>query len=627
HGLDYDTSNAYSWNPQPTQQAGIPIPKIYGTYKIESPNIIATNIQNKVDGYQYLNILSCIGIGPYKRIYDFKLNDQPIGNYQGITVYTQRGNLNQGLNFNFVDTRTEYNLSIKLSQNQPYIYQTVGDNFDGIEVDITFPNGLYYPNDAGGLDLVIVDFRVEIRRLGDSHWTPISFQAANISEKVSVLPHWSLGRQVQDFRGRWYWEECRRGSSNPYEHNEGDEEYIYGKGFCNWKWLSGRVQLATQVADFTSAVGSKAAVTRRYFRTKLLQKGTYEIKVTKLANLWLSSRKLRSTPFENVVYLHARGGTHPSLTAIADSTSTKYSNSMYLTAVREVYYDDFIYPRHALVAINARATDQLSGSIRLSCMVEGAMVRIYNPDTQTWTVDTTDNPAWIAYDILTKPVFNNNLAVVKYRGFHPSQLKLDEWVEAAQYFDELVPDGKGGYEKRCTFNGIFDSSTSTWSAVLDVLQVGRASPTWDGTKIGIVIDKRVGDDDLDGIVQVFGMGNIIKDSFRESWLSATDRAAVITADFINAENDYRRDTFTLTNKNINSSNSVRLPLFGATKPSQVWRELMFRLKKNELLLNTVTIDAGIEAIRCTIGDKVGVSHDIPQWGYSGRILDATQTTV
>ncbi|HQD37237.1 MAG TPA: hypothetical protein PKV92_09110, partial [Thermodesulfovibrio thiophilus] len=387
HGLDYDTSNAYSWNPQPTQQAGIPIPKIYGTYKIESPNIIGAYVQNKVDGYQYLNILSCIGIGPYKRIYDFKLNDQPIGNYQGITVYTQRGNLNQGLNFNFVDTRTEYNLSIKLSQNQPYIYQTVGDNFDGIEVDITFPTGLYYPNDAGGLDLVIVDFRVEIRRLGDSHWTPISFQAANIFEKVSVLPHWSLGRQVQDFRGRWYWEECRRGSRNPYEHNEGDEEYIYGKGFCNWKWLSGRVQLATQVADFTSAVGSVAAVTRRYFKTKLLQKGTYEIKVTKLANLWLSSRKLGSTPFENVVYLHARGGTHPSLTAIADSTSTQYSNSMYLTAVREVYYDDFIYPRHALVAINARATDQLSGSIRLSCMVEGSMVRIYNPDTQTWTVD------------------------------------------------------------------------------------------------------------------------------------------------------------------------------------------------------------------------------------------------
>lgn len=599
HGLDYDTSNAYSWNPQPTQQAGIPVPRIYGIHKVESPNIIATNIEN-INNKQYLNLLFCVGIGRYKNIYNVTINDQPIEYYQGVELHTRLGNLNQAIIPNFNDTKSEYSIGVKVSKGTPYTYLTVGNNFDGIEVDITFPQGLYYANDKGGLDTNSVDFSIEIRKLGNPNWTPITFKAVQV-KRVTTTSRWSLGNWVWDDNGNRVWYEVQAGSSDPNAHYEGEyQRFVYNYymdyDWYYWRWVTfTNTEIVTETVGYTTASGaSNSAIRLTYKSGTITDKGKYEIRITRLTD---------------------------------DRTSSRYGDAMYATSVREVYTDDFTYPRHALVGIKALATDQLSGSIRLSCMVEGSMVRIYNPDTQTWTVDTTDNPAWIAYDILTKPVFDDNLNVIKYRGFQPSNIKLDEWIDAAQYFDELVPNGKGGYEKRCTFNGIFDSSTSTWSAVLDVLQVGRASPTWDGTNIGIVVDKRVGNDDLDGIVQVFGMGNIIKDSFRESWLSSSDRAAVITSDFINAEIDYQRDTFTLTNKNINSSNSVRLPLFGATKPSQVWRELMFRLKKNELLLNTVTIDAGIEAIRCTIGDKVGVSHDIPQWGYSGRILDATQTTV
>ena len=53
----------------------------------------------------------------------------------------------------------------------------------------------------------------------------------------------------------------------------------------------------------------------------------------------------------------------------------------------------------------------------------------------------------------------------------------------------------------------------------------------------------------------------------------------------------------------------------------------FRLEKNEKLCNTIKIEAGIEAIRSTLGDKIGIAHDVPQWGYSGRILAATINTV
>lgn len=516
-GGDFDVSRAYSWNPQPTQQAGIPIQRVYGTHKIETPNIISSYIEN-VNDKQYVNILMGLGMGPYKSLSDFKINDQPVTYYQGVELYTRLGNLNQEIIPTFNNTKSEYPLSIKITQSTPYTYLTINNSFDEAEIDVTFPQGLFYSNDSGGLDAHSVSIKIERKKIGDALWTTI------VEEAVT---------------------------------------------------------------------GAQTASIRRTYKTGTLVYGQYEFKITKVS---------------------------------IDQTSYRYGDDMYLTAVREVYYDDFEYPNQVLVAVKALATDQLSGSIKLSCMAEGSMVRIYNSGTQTWSVDMTDNPAWIVYDILTKPIFDNNLNVLEYEGFNPSRLILQDFVDLATYCNELVPNGRGGTEKRCTFNGIFDCSQSTWSAVLSVLQLARAIPTWNGINIGIVIDKKVGSSELDGISQVFGMGNIAKDSFKESWSSGAQRAATLQTDYINAELGYKRETCTRVNRNINSNNSLRLPLFGATKASQVWRELDFRLEKNEKLCNTVKIDAGIEAIRCTLGDKVGIAHDVPQWGYSGRILDATINT-
>lgn len=583
--LDFDVSRSYSWNPQPTQQAGIPIQRVYGTHKIESPNIIATYIEN-VNDKQYINILFDLGIGPYKRLYDFKINDQPIENFQGVTIETRLGHLNQTAITNFNDTKTEYPLSVKIVKDTPYTYITEGNAFNGLEVDVTFPQGLYYANDSGGLDSYSVDLRIEIRKQGETNWTPITTKVVSVLQ--SNGGYWSAGRWEYDEWGSAYWNERQKGDSNPYSHYEGE----FYDGWWRWMWIGPPSYFVSQTVDYVTISGAQTSAIRRTFKVDNLPEGRYEIRVSNLT---------------------------------ADQTSSRYGDDMYFTAVREVYYDDFEYPRQVLVAVKALATDQLSGSIRFSCMAEGAMVRIY--DGQTWKVDVTDNPAWIAFDALTKPVFDNNLNVVKYRGFDPSRLILNEWFEAAQYFDELVPDGKGGQEKRCTFNGVFDSSISTWAAVLQILQVGRSSPVWNGINIGIVTDKKIGTSDLDGITQVFGMGNIVKDSFKESWSSSAERASILTADFMDAEDEYKRKTYTRVNRNIKGNNSIRLPLFGATKSSQVWRELEFRLQKNEKLTNTVTIDAGIEAIRCTIGDKVGISHNVPQWGFSGRIVDATESTV
>jgi len=508
--IDFDKSMQYSWNPQTTQQQGIPVPKIYGTMKMTG-NIISAFIEN-IDDQQYLNMLVCLGQGPVSRIYDVKINDQPVENFSGVFVETRAGQLDQTPISHFNDTKTEYNIAVKISSSASYTYQTVGDGFNALEVDITFPNGLWYANDNGGLDAISVSLRIEARPFGSSDW-------ATVAE--------------------------------------------------------------------TTITEAKNKQIRRTFKYDVPRQGKYEIRVTKLT---------------------------------ADRNSVRYGDEMFLTAVREVYLDDFEYPRHALVGIKTLASDQISGSIRFSCMCDGSLIRVW--DGTGWMVEFNNNPAWVAYDILTQPVFDNNLNVVRYDGIDPSRLDLVKFKEWADFCDELVPDGRGGYEKRITFNGIFDSETSMWEAIMEVCQVGRAMLVWNGTHITVAIDKP------STPVQLFSVGNIGIDSFKETFVSLNDRATEIEIDFINAENNYERDRFSIvrvaeTTEAVKSSIQLR----GITKPSEAWRAGMYRLLYNQYLTRTIEFEADIDSIACTIGDVVYVQHDVPQWGYGGRIVSATTTTV
>jgi len=508
--IDFDKSMQYSWNPQTTQQQGIPVPKVYGTMKVTG-NIISAFIEN-INDQQYLNMLICLGLGPVSNIYDITINDQPSEYFSGVSIETRLGYLNQTVISHFNDTKTEYDMAVKVSSASSYTYLTVGNNFNALEMDITFSNGLWYANDRGGLDPYSVSFKIETRKQGTSEWTTIAETTITEAKNKSI---------------------------------------------------------------------------RRTFKYDVGSAGKYEIRVTKLT---------------------------------ADRNDVRYGDDMYLTAVREVYLDDFEYPRHALVGIKALASDQISGSIRFSCMVDGSLIRVY--DGTQWKVEFNNNPAWVVWDILTQPVFDNDLNIIRYDGIDPSRLDLLKFKEWADFCDELVPDGRGGYEKRITFNGIFDSETSMWEAIMEVCQVGRAMLVWNGVNLTVSIDKP------SQPVQLFSVGNIGLDSFKETFVSIDERATEIEIDFVNSENNYERDRFSIVNRFADTKSSKSsLQLMGITKPSEAWRAGMYRLLCNQYLTRTIEFEADIDSIACTIGDVVYVQHDVPQWEYGGRIVSATTTTV
>ena len=584
-GQDYDSSQTYGWNPATIQQQGLAIPRAYGLNKLYG-NIIAANLEN-INNKQYINSLICLGMGPVQRLYNFKINDQPYENLTGIEIHARYGNLNQDIIPNFNDTKIEYPASVKVVNGSPYIYTTTNDNFDGLEVDVTFPSGLWYANDSGGLNAISVSLRIEISLAGQNNWQAITYQMIGVPTTVPDAARWSSGYWDGD-----NWVSRLLESYNPDAHYEGelDRGVGYWRGHkCYWHWLTSTTKIITvdQQVDYVTITAAQASVIRRTYKTEGFTRGKYDIRITNLS---------------------------------ADQTSSRYGDDMYLSSVREVYNDDFEHPRHVLVGLKALATDQLSGSLRFSCMAECLLVRVYNGTS--WAVQYSNNPAWAAYDVLTLPVFDNILNVFRYDGYDPSVLDYTKFKEWADFCDTLVPDGKGGTEKRITFNGVFDSGTSAWDALMQVCRIGRAAPILTGNKITLFIDKPA------PVSQLFSIGNTIINSFKETFLPESGRAGEVEIDYINSEKDYERDTATIINPAIDTDRqATHVQLFGITKPSEAWRTGQYLLSYNQYLQRIIEFSAAADAIACTIGDVIYFQCDVAKWGLGGRIVSATSNTV
>lgn len=333
--IDDEQSQSFGWNPTTFQRQGISIPRAYGLNKMFG-NVIAAHTEEESNTFEMttvdetfyyrfrgsqwpeirqvekliefdprkvnLNALFNLGIGPIREAVvsgTLKLNDENIKNLIEVYYEERRGNLRQQPISYFNQTKLEVVVGRRVISSTPITYTTKNANFNDLEIELSFPKGLF---DGSGADLAnnTVNVSVEIKKTTDTTWT---FLANNVA--------------ITD--------------------NVGDKT----------------IETYTTVGIFTVDYDSN-----------------YDIKVTKVTG---------------------------------DHDSHLFGDDLYLDKVREIIDHQFIYPRRALVGINAQATDQLSGSIRFSCLSRGLYVRTY--DGSVWNIKYSNNPAWVIQDILTQPVY------------------------------------------------------------------------------------------------------------------------------------------------------------------------------------------------------------------------------
>ena len=533
---DQSQSQTYGWGGTSTLTGqGHPLAITYGAMK--SGGVLLSRHIISDGARQYLHLLYCAGEGELQDIRNIRINENPADNYKDVQIDIRLGTNDQTIIPNFADNYADQPLNYELSGGWA-THEVQGNLCTGIELTVALPNGLYYSNDEGGMDLTSVTLAAECHIVGSAEaWTALPLCD-------------STGTDAFLTRKDGAWVRSLNGAS-------------LGGNY------SGRINEATNRAIY------------RVYRFEGLPPGRYEVRVR---------------------CVHKDGNT------------VRYVNRVYWTQLTQIVYDDFVHPGKALIGIRALATEQLSGNDpAVTWVQERSKLYVWNPYRKAYEEKRADNPAWACYDILHQCRRISGRYIV--RGEPADRLSYDMFKAWAEQCDSK------GY----TFNYIYDSAMQVWEALRYPETVGRGKVIMQGTRFTCVYDYPAQPS------QLFTVGNIKQDSFKEEFQGTQGRANVIEISFMNKDKNFERDVLPVFSDDYDASEALSTPtqieLMGCTDLKQAYAHGRHALRANKYELRTCTFDAFVDAIACTIGDVILLQHDVTEWGCGGRVVSVDGAAV
>ena len=436
--------------------------------------------------------------------------------------------------------------------------------------DISIYSGTEYTIRTGENDQDVIPY------FGDTYFTkPLSYHMANFGQWYTSFAE---GTATE---GLIFKIECPNG----LYHVKDDGKFGYN--YVNL-WIQYRKKNGTWVNVFHAVIyGNSRKAIRQEFRADYLQAGEYECRCM-----------VESADYTD----EARDG-----------------KEVYWTAITSVVRDDFSYPCTALIGIRAKATDQLSGNPTLTFMKERATVWVWNGSA--YVEKPANNPAWACYDLLHQARRLKNIHTGQYefevRGAAKEVMRYEDFNSWANFCAS----------KQLYVNIEINASGEVLEvANTKIAPIGRGLVVRFGTRYGCIYDH------VQAPVQMFGMGNIISGTFNEEFMKVADRANCVEITFTNKDAAYERDVLTIYSDTFDTdgyAKTAQMTFDGIVDYKQAYREGMYQLYSNKYLLRTVSFEADIDSIACTVGDVVLISHDVPKWANSGRIetIDGTTWTL
>ena len=567
---DAKISNAYGPNPQTRQTQGIVIPKIYGQLKILG-NIIQAETEfnmNTSPPQGRVRFIVALCRGPIEDIEDIKLNDQPIARFRDTGSDFRLGEVNQTALAGFTDTDTEYLLDdvtgLVADVNVPTTITTSGSDMDGLVVNVGFPNGQYTIDNDGAYQGLHITYTVEIKK----------------SEDPDIPDSWTSL------------------SDSPW----------------------------TSVGNGSGAIINSHSTCKSGVNLITLVRGKhYDIRVTRT-----------DPPMQN---------------------NFKTGEKMVIQGYHEIVWGSHQFPRTAMVGVSAFETAQLSGMPKFSALVTGSIVQCYTGSS--WVCQYSNNPAWVVADILNQPIISNApRSVLRYDGEPLATIDSTSFKAFADYCDVLVPNGDclytfkdpttckyagsgttcdkkystcrdtyanqtnfGNLGKRFEFNGTFDTSGPAWNAAQKVAAMARGLLYKKGQTYYIAINQAASP------VALVTPGNYIAGSFKETLYSVASRASEFDCTILNQDKDYASESFSFFNASASNLNKASFDAFGITNTGQLFRAVQFQLQTNLLIRRSITFQMGSDALNFGVGDVIDFCAELPQWGYGGRIVAASASSV
>lgn len=687
------TSTTYSWDESYNKfQQGLSIPKVFGTHKI-TPPLISKYIET-IDNKQYFNGLYAVNDGEVNSITDIKINDESIENFDDVEIEIRYGTLNQALIPNFDNVRSDKGVSRKLSTDfvetetngnqvisltatllfpRGLFYANNDGSIGSNSVKIT----LEYSNDGIIWNDLSTDDTIPQYYYGYD-WENGYFRAdglnGNFIEWVNKLPAGAI--RYQDGSSFYRYNEWYYTTSYtvPYTtitdsststlrktfnvSNLTPNKYYIRAKFYENPPSGSRYGSDCYLEYITEEVGddfiypSTALISIRALATDQLSGSSP--KISCIVSTDSSESLVYSTAGDETYHTH---GTYATDVQIKVGV-TNEGQPIYDTLMAYKRFIAFINPstssfeynkfylnsgvKYAIKIKNYVGTEtfdlytftpKVSGYYSKIIPDEGTLwdsnTDIYYPSPTIggWTPSTDEMGGYTAN--------NGNITILLYGKTtsknNPSSICRKMLIESG-ITENRILSSFIEWEAHCDlkeyyFNGVIDTSMTLRKALDLVSAAGRGSVIQFGSKFGVIMDRK---EEIPVQSFSFGMGNILKDSFSQSFLPILDRANVIEATYYDADLDYEPTIVEVSNNNYDSvaeENRTSVTLVGFTNRQQAIKHCRYLLNCNRYLTEMVSIEADKDSLVCKYGDIVRVSHDVPQYGFSGRIKSCTLTTV
>lgn len=243
-----------------------------------------------------------------------------------------------------------------------------------------------------------------------------------------------------------------------------------------------------------------------------------------------------------------------------DDTSTSKQSGTSWALLEQITEYKLGYPHTAYVGLTVD-TSQFGTSIPVrGYLVEGLIVQVpsnYDAINRTYngvwdgtfTSAYSNNPAWVLYDILS----NNRYGLGDL--FTPQRLSLGKWdlYQIAKYADGYlarpngqtddygvngkhgVPDGKGGFEPRFTFNATINTKEKAYECIAAICGMMRAAMLWAGGQARLMQDRPM------KAVKIFSPANVIDGTFNYTGTALRARHTAVRVLWMNPDKGWDVD--------------------------------------------------------------------------------------
>lgn len=311
-----------------------------------------------------------------------------------------------------------------------------------------------------------------------------------------------------------------------------------------------------------------------------------------------------------------------------DSTTDRVQDTIYVQSYSEVIDAKFRYPLTALLFVEFDSDLFPNQLPTISVKKRWKKILVptnYDPISRTYSgtwdgtfkLSWSNNPAWVVYDLIKNQRY----------GLDQKELgiDIDKWslYEAAQYCDQMVPDGHGGVEPRYLCDMVVQSQVEAYRLIRDVCSIFRAMSFYNGESLSIVIDKPRDP------VYLFTNDNVIDGAFARIFASEKSMYSTVNVMFDDRENMYNQDVepvFDAEAARRFGHNATSITAIGCTRRSEANRRGRWIIKTN-MSSTTVNFATGLEGMIPMIGDVIAVADSSWQsnsiYNLSGRLAEVS----